>query len=809
MLRLTGTAAAVAATGTLPKVLQDLLSVKVAPGATIDDVEHVVIFTQENRTFDHYFGTLRGVRGFADPTALRWQSGRSVFHQPTTLHPDGHMLPFRLDTTSTYAVDISAPGGWGWGGDQTMWNNGLHDKYCSARNPDLGMGHFTRPDLAFYHAMADSFTIGDHYFQSTFTSTNPNRLVLVSGSQGRSVNGPSQVGNSGTGFTWTTYAERLQAAGVSWKVYQEEDDFDDNLLEYFQTFIDARPGNPLHDRGKATVPDLATAFGDDIAAGRLPQVSWIVAPQALSEHADAHPPAGEDLTARLLAKLAAHPAVWAKTVFILNYDEGGGFFDHVPPPVPPVVGDGSDGASNVPWDKELHTDGKPIGLGLRVPIIVVSPWSRGGFVCSEVFDHTSVIRFLEKRFRVAEPNISPWRRAVCGDLTSMFDFAGTGTTAWPALPDTSRFVETAQYQTGAFPRPVVPATQALPQQEPGIRPARPLPYRLTVSARVTASQVWFDFTSGSGVGAHFYTVANRFRSPQAWRYTVAPNSTVSDYFSAGTPTGAYDYTIYGPNGFLRQFAGNRVTATSAGRANPEVTLRYAPTENRVYLKMVNSGTASCVVTIDANRYRTDGPWPHTVAPGATVEDYFTVTSSNHWYDLTATANTGDGFLRRFAGHMETGAASTSDPTIGRRTTTGPLPAVVIGTDSQELSAERGHAVNAVDGDNSTRWHTRYSDPLPHRIDLDLGTTRSVTGLQYLPRQDGAANGRIGRYEVYVSASATSWGSPVATGTFADSAALKTVTFAAVNGRYVRLRAITEAGGRGPWTSAAQVTVTGT
>ncbi|WP_436497610.1 phosphocholine-specific phospholipase C [Actinokineospora sp. HUAS TT18] len=810
-----GAAAAVAASGALPQVLRDLLEVKVEAGGSIADIQHVVIFMQENRPFDHYFGTLRGVRGYGDPTALKWQSGRSVFHQPTTLHADGYQLPFRLDTTSTYAVDISAPGGWGWGDAQTLWNNGLHDKFCSARNPDLGMGYFTRPDLAFYHALADAFTIGDNYFQSCFTSTNPNRLFSVSGTNGRSVGQPSQVDNSGTGFRWKSYAERLQDAGVSWKVYQESDDFDDNLLEYFQTFIDSRPGQPLYERGVKVVPDLVAAFGADVANGTLPQVSWIVAPTALSEHADHHPPAGEDLTARLLEKLAANPAVFAKTVFILNYDEFGGFWDHIPPPVPPVnglYGDGDDGRSTVANTGEIHTDGKPIGLGFRVPLIVVSPWTRGGYVNSEVFDHTSVLRFLERRFGVAEPNISAWRRSVCGDLTSMFDFAGTAPTTWPALPDTSRYVDYGWWQTNTFPRPTVPATQTMPTQEPGTRPARPLPYVLTVSARVTASNVYFDFTSAGTAGAHFYVTANRFRAPQVWRYTAEAGKTVSDNFAVGTPTGAYDYTCHGPNGFLRQFVGNRVTATTSGNANPEVTMRYAPTEGRIYLTMKNSGTRSCVVTVKANRYRGDGPWPYTVGAGATVEDYFTVTSSNHWYDFTATADTTDGFLRRFAGHMETGKPSTSDPTIGARTQAGPLPVVVVDTDSEETAGERGDALNVADGNPGTKWHTRWSggsDPLPHMVVLDLGTQRSVSGLTYLPRQDGSANGRIGDYEVHVSADGVNWGSPVATGTFADTATLKTITFPVRTAKYVRLRALTEAGGRGPWTSAASVGVTGT
>ena len=178
-------------------------------------------------------------------------------------------------------------------------------------------------------------------------------------------------------------------------------------------------GSALHRKGLATVPDIAQAFAADIAAGSLPQVSWIIAPTPFSEHANYHPADGEDMTARLLAGLVAKPDVWSKTVFLLNYDEQGGFFDHDPPPPPP--GSAAQGQTTMTTTGEV-SGGQPIGLGFRVPMTVISPWSKGGYVCSQVFDHTSVIQFIEKRFGVHCPNISAWRRSVCGDLTSAFNF---------------------------------------------------------------------------------------------------------------------------------------------------------------------------------------------------------------------------------------------------------------------------------------------------------------------------------------------------------------------------------------------------
>ncbi|MDK9495257.1 discoidin domain-containing protein [Streptomyces katrae] len=137
---------------------------------------------------------------------------------------------------------------------------------------------------------------------------------------------------------------------------------------------------------------------------------------------------------------------------------------------------------------------------------------------------------------------------------------------------------------------------------------------------------------------------------------------------------------------------------------------------------------------------------------------------------------------------------------------------LVSADSQETAAENGAAANAFDGDPATLWHTAWSSgkaaALPHEIRIDLGARYSVDGLGYLPRQDGGANGRIGGYEVYVSDTTADWGAPAATGTFADTAAAKSVTLAPRTGRYLRLRALTEAGGRGPWTSAAELTLTG-
>ena len=329
---------------------------------TIRDVEHVVILMQENRSFDHYFGTLRGVRGYGDPRAIDLPSGQPVWKQPAKSGA-GTVEPFHLDTNATraetmFSLDHS------WKGTHQRWKN--HDAWIPAKGP-LTMGYFTRADIPFYYALADAFTICDAYHCSIFGPTNPNRLFLFTGTSGLAAkddskivitNPPEENNNNSNpaedspefkGLDWPTYAERLQAAGVSWRVYQEYENYGDNGLSYFKTFRGIGPDSVLYQRGRAWSPGstkenakdsdghhLVADFAKDVAADRLPQVSWIVTNYKLSEHPQASPSDGEHLTARLIAALASNPKVWAKTVFILNYDENDGFFDHVPPPIPAV-----------------------------------------------------------------------------------------------------------------------------------------------------------------------------------------------------------------------------------------------------------------------------------------------------------------------------------------------------------------------------------------------------------------------------------------------------------------------------------------
>jgi phospholipase C len=257
------------------------------------------------------------------------------------------------------------------------------------------------------------------------------------------------------GYTWTTYPERLEKAGISWKVYQQEDNYGCNMLQNFRVFQQAHKGSSLYERGMVRGPQ--GQFEYDASHDKLPAVSWIIPTSYQSEHPDYMPAEGAAFVASKIDAIASNPDVWAKTVFILTYDENDGIFDHVAPPVAP------------PGTAHEFIDGLPVGTGFRVPCILVSPWTTGGWVCSQPFDHTSVLRFLEGFTGVREANITEWRRATFGDLTSAFRFDRAESRP-PALPDTGGLLNLAKYGSAYLPKPVLPdSSQRPPVQEKGHR----------------------------------------------------------------------------------------------------------------------------------------------------------------------------------------------------------------------------------------------------------------------------------------------------------------------------------------------------
>lgn len=598
---------------------------------TLADVKHVVILMQENRSFDHYFGALKGVRGFGDKGALQMHNGQSDFHQPALT---GSELPFH--TGAQCLTDLAHD----WTTTHLAWNGGNWNLWTTAKGAET-MASYNRSDLAYYYALADAYTICDDYHASVLGPTDPNRLYLFTGMIDPAGTGGGPVTDNSepaAGYTWTTYPERLQSAGVSWKVYQQTNNYDDNALAWFAQYKNAQPGDPLYDRAMVKSTDLVADFKSDIVAGTLPQVSWIVAPDYASEHPYWSAASGENITAQLLQALQSNPAVADSTVFLLTYDENDGFFDHMQPPVAPQ------------GTMDEYVDLMPIGLGVRVPMIIVSPWTRGGYADSQVFDHTSIIRFLETWTGVQEPNISAWRRSVCGDLTSAFDFANPDYSV-PALPAAPAAISCGSGTT-VYP----PNQQALPTQEPGNRPARALPYQPNANSHTDwAGTFWVDMANTGAAPVHYAIYPNQFRTDGPWQYDLEPGANLSDYFHAKLYGGGkYDLTCYGPNGFRRQFAGNLNTASSG----IEVTSSIDAAAGALTLTMTNTTSSTVTFTVKANAYRTDGPWIYKVPAGRTATDtWHPVAYGQGWYDLSATASDDSLFLRRLVGHIENGQPS--------------------------------------------------------------------------------------------------------------------------------------------------------
>jgi len=655
---------------------------------SINDVEHVVVMMQENRSFDHYFGTLRGVRGFGDPRAVKLPSGKSVWHQPDPNNPDGYVLPFRPET-SNLGLKFLEDTPHDWNGTHAAWNGGAFDQWVPQKGT-TSMAHLNRQDIPFHYALADAFTVCDAYHCSLLGPTDPNRYHMWTGWVGNDGSGEGPViDNAEAGYGWSTYPELLEKAGISWKVYQDVGDgldapdfwgwtgnapyrgnYGDNSLLYFFQYQNALAGSPLAEGAKTGTNILQSGtlfdgFRQDVLANQLPQVSWIVAPEAYTEHGNWPSNFGAWYVSQMLDALTANPEVWSKTVFLYLFDENDGFFDHMVPPTPPPSRAG--GISTVATTNELFTGSPsypasqytpgPYGLGMRVPMIVISPWSKGGWVNSEVFDHTSLIRFMERRFGVLEPNITPWRRAVTGDLTSAFNFESPNEAIVP-LPSTAAYEPPNQNRYPDYV-PTPPTNQALPEQEPGTRPARALPYELHVDAEVNAShggvQLLFRNTGESGA---VFQVRSGDGQTGPWTYTVGAGDQTSDSFGTTGAT-SYDFSVFGPNGFLRTFGGG----LAAGSANLTVNAIYDKESEGIAVVIRNDGSSDEKVSIfDAysGKTRTYLLHPHdSITYASRLQESF------GWYDLTVRADSDASFERQLAGHVETGRPSVTDPAIGR------------------------------------------------------------------------------------------------------------------------------------------------
>ena len=774
------------------------------------DARHIVMLMQENRSFDHAFGTLRGVRGFNDPRAVTLPDGKPVWLQTNAVGET--YAPFRLDIKRTKATWLgSLPHSWR---DQTdARNHGNHDLWLDAKpsgrkdcaGMPLTMGYYDRDDLPFYYALADAFTICDQHFCSTLTGTTPNRLHLWTGTIREKPEAAfvPNVRNSdvdyGATASWKTFPERLEAAGVSWRVYQNElsaptglegeadawlTNFTDNPLEWFDQYhlgfhkthrdylermaatlpgeIEKRraEGAPekelaakerllqyatqvrsrfpsdafdglserernLHDKAFTTNRDdpgyrqLSTLryrdgdveremaipktdplyrFRKDVETGSLPAVSWLVPSERFSDHPGS-PWYGAWYVAEVLNILTKNPEVWSKTIFILTYDENDGYFDHVPPFVAPDPRNPESGKTSpgidpaleyLPLEQDLQRHpakearGGPIGLGYRVPLVIASPWSRGGYVCSQVFDHTSVLQLLESilsrsQAEIRETNITAWRRTVCGDLTTAFRpfESGSAAVSFPSRDSFFEQIYQAQFtrMPSGYRKVTAEAPAVLPQQERGVRPSTALPYELAATGAVSRDGRHFEMSLEAGnhvfgklaAGAPFHVYTpGKYRDQVKLRtraYAVAAGQSVTDSWELqGFEQSVYHLLVCGPNGFLREFAGTA--------EDPQVQIRCEYRREKsgytgdIELRIANHGDRATTLHIKDHGYTT-GDQTALVSPGSSRSFVFALAKSHHWYDFSATIAGANRFLRRFAGRVETGKSSFSDPVMGR------------------------------------------------------------------------------------------------------------------------------------------------
>jgi phospholipase C len=739
-----------AALATFPPSIRRALAIPAhRDTGTIKDVQHVVLLMMENRSFDSYFGTFKGVRGYGDRFAVPAPNGRNVFFQTHANAGRATICtPYHLDETRGNALRAgSTPHTWS--DSQAAWDHGRMSRWPDAKGL-LSMGYYETAEVPFQRALADAFTLCDHYHCGMHAGTIANRLFYFSGTNGpngvspvdggktavavlnNQYNAGNDIGPSTEGWTWTTYAERLQQAGVPWKVYQSLiDNCGCNQMMSFRHWraqLEGMPpsrrpvyvpktditqpatlAGPFYDPAvDDALSPLAKGFGNtmphgfletfraDIQAGRLPAVSWIIPPSVYSEHpSPSSPTQGGWYVQEVLDALTSNPEVWSKTVLLVNFDENDGFFDHLPAPSAPSHNpDGSLAGGYTLSDAEMAVeyhnyrpatarqpamDGRPYGPGPRVPMWVVSPWSRGGWVDSQVCDHTSTLLFLEKRFGVIEPQISKYRRAICGDLTSAFNFADPNRQPLSVLngSTTRTAADALAVAQQNSPGIAAPLSPSLPKQATGVRPSRALPYALHTRCEAGHGKVRLQFVNGGKAGAvlHVYDKLHLDRVPH--RYVVEAGKALQGEWDVAHDGGRYDLWVLGPNGYHRHYTGDLSVSDGRGAPRPEVELADVGGNGHVRLEVRNEGDGEARFTVRWNRAYAplspeagqfapapDGAWTATVRGGHEAHMTWKLRDNGNWYDLLVTADSDRLYTRRLAGRVETGEHTVSDPAMG-------------------------------------------------------------------------------------------------------------------------------------------------
>ncbi|RZL50358.1 MAG: phospholipase C, phosphocholine-specific [Pedobacter sp.] len=767
------------AANVIPMSIQKAMAINAAPGTTFLDAEHVVFLMQENRSFDHMFGKMKGVRGFNDPRAKTLPNKNKVWLQSDAKGKT--YAPFHVDINKT---KITWQGGLphSWNDQVAARNKGKFDKWVPVKSL-VSLAYYQREDIPFYYAMADAFTICDHHFCSSLTGTTPNRLFFWTGTirPEQNANSVAAVNNSQAEsrenifVDWQTFPELLEDNGVSWKVYQNEiwtanlpegevDDwlgnYGDNPLEYVkrhqvklsayfrkngdrtahpalsaeevltkynqlspreknlidkafatninnEDYLKLAPFTFNNEEGKTeklNIPkeDIFEQFRKDVDTGKLPTVSWLVAPQRFSDHTSS-PLYGTWYVSDAIDILTKNPEVWKKTIFILTYDENDGYFDHLPPFVAPKPEDTSTGKTSEGLetyaDYEYKKD-SPIGLGYRVPMMVASPWSKGGFVNSEVFDHTSSLMFLEKFLThktgktIKSDNISPWRRAICGDLTSIFRPYNGENLNTPARLKKNNVItdilnaksKPAQVEPSQLEQAEIDkinlklpfekdASVHAAVQEKGIKPACAIPYQLLVDADVEGDDIYINFAANKtsfgqkleNKGAPFNVYAPgtyKNEAGKTWAYAINKVNNIRDNWKiANFENGIYNLVVNGPNGFFRQFIGDKndpLLSLSCVYEQSGV-IKKATGNIQLLLESLELETLQIQITDDVYKANTK-----IINLPANSKKIVTLNlqKSKGWYDFKIVIKGKNNFSKHYAGHVETGEESITDPYMG-------------------------------------------------------------------------------------------------------------------------------------------------
>ncbi|MCD8739582.1 phospholipase C, phosphocholine-specific [Mucilaginibacter roseus] len=802
----------------LPESIQKALAIDADKGTTYLDAEHVVFLMQENRSFDHCYGTLQGVRGFDDPRAMRLPNNNKVWLQSNKAGET--YIPFHLDIKNSRATWMqSLPHSWE--NQVDAHNNGKMDGWLESKKSGnkeyahmpLTLGYYDRKDIPFYYAFADAFTVCDQHFCSSLTGTSSNRSYFWAGTirEEQHANSPALVYNDQLNYRdliAKTFPERLEEAGISWKVYQnelsldvgftgEEDDwlsnFTDNNLEFYKNYnvrlhkahrdylakAEAKLRQEIADlKAKAQTDELSNKlsqkqkqldkvkaeraewtqerfdklsdheksihqkafvtnvndadyhkletltyeengekrevkvpkgdilhqFRQDVKNGKLPTVSWLAAPSNFSDHPSS-PWYGAWYVSEVLDILTHNPEVWKKTIFILTYDENDGYFDHVAPFVPPHSAKPETGKCSEGLDTavehvttaeqaekgipEQYRRESPIGLGFRVPLVIASPWSRGGWVNSQVFDHTSCLQFLETFLsgkagkQIKETNITDWRRTICGDLTSVFRPYNSEKINYPASlnrDETVKEIYNAKFKQApnnfkALNKDEIaavnntPATiPAFPKQEKGTRRSCALPYQLYADGHLNNNKdaINIKMKAGDKAGAPFNVYArgqfqHEGKSAEqmpTWAFALKAGDEIDYSWPVKAfQDGHYHLDLQGPNGFYRNFTGNK------NDPDLQVETIYQPDGNlKVLLSNTSKSDIYMVIMSDVSyKQRSKNV---KVKPGEKVAQVIDLKSSYSWYDVELKVQGHNDFLRRYAGRVETGKHGFTDPLIG-------------------------------------------------------------------------------------------------------------------------------------------------